>query len=73
MTINNPSVMDADVQLDLDALAHPHVARRMGKNDLLTTDRNLAFLMHGSPHPAPRLRSGARREGWQPGQVEQGA
>ena len=45
MTINHPSVIDADVQLDLLARAHPQGARNMAKNDLLTTDKDAAFLI----------------------------
>jgi predicted nucleic acid-binding protein len=57
VNINHPSVIDAYVQLDLHARAHPQGARRMGKNDLwiaatavaaqavlLTTDKDFAFL-----------------------------
>ena len=48
VSINHPSVIDADVQLDLHARAHPQGARNMGMNDLLTTDKDLAFLI---PNP----------------------
>ncbi len=58
VNINHPSVIDAYVQLDLHARAHPQGARTMGKNDLwiaataiaaqavlLTTDKDFAFLI----------------------------
>lgn len=58
VNINHPSVIDADVQLDLHTRAHPQGARTMGKNDvwiaatavaalavLLTTDKDFAFLI----------------------------
>jgi len=58
VNINHPSVIDAYVQLELHARAHPQGARRMGKNDLwiaatavaaqavlLTTDKDFAFLI----------------------------
>jgi predicted nucleic acid-binding protein len=58
VNINHPSVIDAYVQLDLHARAHPQGARNMGKNDLwiaatavaaqavlLTTDKDFAFLI----------------------------
>jgi hypothetical protein len=45
VNINHPSVIDAYVQLDLHARAHPQGARTMGKNDLLTTDKDFVFLI----------------------------
>jgi hypothetical protein len=48
VSINHPSVIDADVQLDLHGRGHPQGARHMGKNELLTTDKDLAFLI---PNP----------------------